>query len=413
MSDVNSLLNSFIALGLGILFLIGYLLLLVYFRRKKNVQNRSETTDVGFVVDTFHELVAQLKEKENELEELRKQAEHRAGIAEDYNENILQSVPSGVLSMDEDYKIVKLNTSAARILNVDTDITVGLDAREVLEPLFKDSACEGESIGRGQCRYHTASGKSLWLGYSFTPLTDAEGNQLGRLLVFTDLTELRALEEQAQLRARLSSLGEMAAGIAHELRNSMGVISGYMHILSQRAGDETSKTVISISDEVDVMARIISDFLSFAKPRAPLMTELNLEALITVCADKCTCNRDNIVLSIKMQEPSDIQGDEVMLRQAFTNLLTNAGESMPEGGNLTVTGAPAHDKYILRISDTGHGMDESLKNKVFNPFFTTKDTGTGLGLAIVHSIVGSHGGEITVDSSTEGTMFTITLPTKG
>ena len=237
MGDFSSLIMMFWSLLLLAVAVVAYAFLSMFIKLRRTAAEREEPGSVGFVVDTFQELVSKLKEKERELDELRQAAEARADITEEYNENILQSVHSGVVSMDGSWRVVKVNAAARSMLGLEDNAFEGKDGREVLSPIIsepKAGQAPVERVMRGERAYTTATGRRLWLGYSLTPLMDKAGIEIGHTLVFTDLTELRALEAQSALRARLSSLGEMAAGIAHELRNSMGAISGYMRLLDKK-----------------------------------------------------------------------------------------------------------------------------------------------------------------------------------
>jgi len=379
-----------------------------FYSEKKRLE-QEDVSKVGFVVNTFHELISKLKDKERELEVLRQDAENRALAIEGYNENILQSVPTGVMSFNEEMRIMKINLAAEKILEVKEDMIVGKYHIDALNKPITDLINDRKVVERGELSYITPSGKKIWLGLTLSPLKDEEGRIIGQILIFTDITRLKAFESQTELRARLSSLGEISAGIAHELRNPMGVIAGYTKLLLKKADDSLKPTVAAISKEIAVMDRIISDFLSFAKPAELNISDVDIKTIIKNCAAAITNERGNINLSLDIDGLPVIKGDEVFLRQAFTNLIQNAAEAMPQGGELAIK-ASIKDFLEISISDTGHGISENILDKIFIPFFTTKDRGTGLGLAIVHKIVVSHGGSISIDSSDNGTVFRIRFP---
>ncbi len=388
-----------------LLLLIAYGLVSMLLRLKKLSARNEDRSNVGFVVDTFHTLMAQLKEKEKELQELRAQAEQRAGIAEDYNENILQSVPSGVISLDDEGRVVKVNSSAERILQVLAEELHESKEPEVLREFLKSGR------ERGLLQYRTRAGRPLWLDYSLTPLSDSGGRHIGRLLVFTDLTELKALEAQSELRERLSSLGEMAAGIAHELRNPMGVISGYMRLLSKKVDSTLQPTVDSVSREVSGMERIISDFLSFARPGEPSYSDVPLRPFLEECLRSSLSSREGIRSHLDVGEDIILHADETQIRQVFTNLFINAAEAQEGKGIVSVSARRNEDSVLVRVTDSGPGIDEAVRERIFQPFFTTKDKGTGLGLALVHRIITVHGGSIVVQSPPEGgTRFVMRFP---
>lgn len=375
--------------------------------RRRRKTPAEDTSEVGFVVSTFHELVAKLKEKEKELQSLREQAEERAGTVETYNENILQSVPSGVISMDESWKVVKANSAAERILGLEPGAVQGRDFREI----FPDEKMHRPDR-RGESQYIASSGRRLWLGFSLSPLYDAAGASIGQLFVFTDLTGFKALEEQAELRHRLSSLGEMSAGIAHELKNSMGVVTGYMKLLEKKADISIRPTVDAVTSEVEVMDRIITDFQGFTRSRELNIAEIKLHELIDAAAHSVTAQREDVRIEVNIPPELSVEGDDVLLRQAFANLIQNAAEAMGEGGKVLIGSETSGDRVTVTVSDTGHGVGEDIHEKIFLPFFTTKEKGTGLGLAIAHRTVVDHSGDIEINSGESGTTVRVTLPLK-
>jgi PAS domain S-box-containing protein len=400
-----------VAAILVFIFFLYVVWLIINAQKKRMEAKNREVTQVGFVVDTFHELVSKLKEKEKELEDLRKNAEERAGAVEMYNEDILQSVPSGVVSFDREARITKMNASAEQILGLEESNVLMKAYHEVFRSPIAELIDRQETVERAEVSYLTAGGKRIWLGLNISPLKDSRGENIGRLLVFTDLTELKAFQSQKDLRERLSTLGEMSAGIAHEMRNPLAVISGYTKMLSKKADASMKPAVEAIAGEVAVMDRIITDFLSFAKPTDMVASEVDLKELLEGCLGSLKERSGGIHISVNAGALPRIKADEVLLRQACTNLLQNALESMPEGGELKITGF-VDDHICISISDTGHGIPETIRDKIFLPFYTTKEKGTGLGLAIVHKIVVSHGGDIKVETGDKGTTFTIRFPKK-
>ncbi len=405
---IQFLLFTAISLLIFIMMIVIIKNLLAY-HKKQAEQDHKDTTQVGFVVDTFHELVSKLKEKERELEFLRSRAEERASSIEVYNENIFQSVPSGVVSFDQDLRITRLNAAAMKILGLREEV-VGRGHAEIFQSPLRDMIAERKVMGRVETAYTDGSGKRLWIGLALSPLKDSMDTIIGQLLVFTDLTELKAFQSQRELRDRLSTLGEMSAGIAHELRNPMGVISGYTKILSRKVDDALKPAVMAINGEIDVMNRIITDFLTFAHPAEPVLGNVDLAALAESCIEMLDDAARKVILPADVSCLPVIRGDEVLLRQALTNLFVNAVEAMPDGGSISISCSMNGPNALLCITDTGHGIPENIRDRIFLPFYTTKERGTGLGLAIVHKIIVSHGGSIRVESSSGGTAFLITLP---
>lgn len=405
----------FIGLGIFLVAIVAYSVIRVYIvnQRKtlKTSEERKEKSEVGFVVDTFQELVGKLKEKEKELDRLRAVAEDRAVRMETYNENILQSVPSGVVSIDNSMKIKSINQSAEKILGVKAEDVIEKDCVEVFEEPLLGIIRESETVNRGEYPYVTKDDRHIWLGVTNSQLRNAADEKIGLILVFSDLTDVKALQVQVELKKRLTQLGEMSAGIAHELRNPMSVIAGYVKLLNKK-GEESDKTVVNaILKEIEHMDRIITEFLAFAKPTDLNKTSLDLSGMIKETVATVVGDNNKIKVLIKSEQPVSVMADEILLRQAIANLFTNAVEAMPEGGNLDVGLNYLLDKIEINISDTGLGISEDIKQKIFLPFYTQKEKGIGLGLAIAQKVIVSHGGSIEVDSKEgKGTTFKIILP---
>ena len=395
----------------GLLFIWLYIARIMGSSRKRRDVVDKDSTEVGFVVDTFHDLVSKLKEKERELEILKRKAEDRASSIEIYNEDILQSVPSGVVSLDQELRITKMNQSAEKMLEMRETESIGKKYSEIFNEPVAGIIAEKPVVERAEIGYVTKSGKRIWLGLNISLLKDSANKIIGKIFVFTDLTELKAFQSQMELRERLSTLGEMSAGIAHELRNPLGVISGYAKLLSKKVDSTLYPTVEAILKEVAVMDRIISDFLSFARQTDLIFSEVDLKGLLRGCISAVADSVPGVRIIERLDKLPVIRVDEVLLRQSVTNVLQNAVESMPEGGDLIVS-CSVGDCLDISVADTGHGIPLNIRDKIFLPFFTTKERGTGLGLSIVHKIVVSHGGTVQLESGGRGTIITIRLPRK-
>jgi PAS domain S-box-containing protein len=383
-------------------------------------EEREKTEDVDFIINAFHGVTKQLKEKEQELERLRASAEQRAENVESYNENILQCVTSGVMTFDRNNRVITLNRAAEEMLGINHEQAVSRTCSDIFG---SGDICRsiGETTGRttSSLRMETTLERPdgrIWLGYNTALLTDRQGYSLGVILSFSDLTEVKRLQEQVELRERLTALGEMSAGIAHELRNPMAVIAGYLALVAKKSAAAEQKIIRDVVAEINGMNRIIDDLLTFARPASLNRVQLNIRELIEGCVSNVLQAKGNDVRTRTALDLPDlvVNLDEVLMRQALTNLVQNAVEAMPEGGTLTIRGVKSSRELSITIADTGTGIPPDLLKKIFLPFFTTKDTGVGLGLALVHKIVLSHGGRIDVQSSEgQGTAFTVVLPMIG
>ncbi len=414
--------HSFSILFLGlIIILFGTVVLWGMTRRYRrelgmHKEEREKTQDTAFIINAFHEVTKQLKEKEKELERLKSLAEQRAANVESYNENILECVTSGVMTFDKNCFLTTINRAAEEALGLKRGQAAGMSCSDLfgnndITTAVHDTIERKTPTARKEATLDRPEGK-IWLGFNTATLTDRHGDALGVILSFSDLTEVKRLQEQVELRERLIALGEMSAGIAHELRNPMAVISGYINLLSKKT-DASNKAIIrDIMGEINGMNRIISDLLTFARPASLNRVKINIKEMIEGCVSSVlqATAADGRIRTVLRVDDAMMSVDEVLIRQAFTNLIQNAVEAMPDSGTITVETRLERDLRVV-IHDTGTGIPSDQLKRIFLPFFTTKDRGVGLGLALVHKTVLSHGGRIEAESSEgRGTTFTVTLP---
>lgn len=422
-----------------IIFLFSFvvIVLLIYFILKailikqrrlllavKGVTDQTEKRDdLGFVVNTFHDMVKELKDKEQELQRLRSLAEERAEDIESYNENILMSVASGVITFDREGRIITFNPAAESILSKRSEDVIGKTCEEVfgrnspITEIQKESLQREEGKARMEATIEKAHGEKIWLGLNTSLLRNSNGELIGVILVFSDLTEIKHLQTQMELKERFSLLGEMSAGIAHELRNPMGAIAGFAKFLSKKldSGDERKPIADAIEREIEGMNRVINELLNFTRPTDLNLSRVELKPLIEDSLSSIPLNSVNFILN---SDPVPaIEADDVLLKQVFINLFQNAVEAMPEGGDIRVVVSvkplveSQRPEVEIEVSDTGIGIPEEKMNKIFHPFFTTKENGTGLGLSLVQKIILYHSGRIEVKSMEgRGTTFRIALP---
>jgi len=277
-----------------------------------------------------------------------------------------------------------------------------------------------------ECR--RKDGGALVLGMTVSPLKNENGQQIGGVWIFQDLTRIRKMELEIEHKKRLATIGEMAAGMAHEIRNPLASLSGSMQVLSRdpRLDDEESHRLMEIAlRETERLNGIITAFLLYARPSPLNKKRWDINQLV----------RDTLSLlrqGNEYQENIDIQSnlapggleavvDADQIRQVFWNLSINACQAMPQGGRLTVTTrhvtirpdkrSPESAWVEVTFSDDGHGIQKEHMDKIFYPFFTTKDRGSGLGLSIVHRVIDTHQGRVHVESQPgEGTRFILLLP---
>ena len=390
------------------------------YRRELGIlkEEREKTTETAFIINAFHEVTKQLKEKEKELERLKSLAEQHAENIESYNENILQCVTSGVMTFDRNGMVSTINRSAEDTLGISRAQASGKSCRDIFGDgaicrAVRDTMDRKLPSTRMETTLDRPQGKA-WLGFHTAILADRQKESIGVILSFSDLTEVKRLQEQMELKERLTALGEMSAGIAHELRNPMAVISGYVNLLSKKVDPASQAIIRDITSEINGMNRIIGDLLTFARPASLSRVNVQIKEFIEGCLVNVLQARsaDAKISTVLALDDVEVQLDEGLMRQAFSNLFQNAVEAMPDGGTLTIK-ARGGKNLTVAIADTGTGIPQDTIKKIFLPFFTTKDKGVGLGLALAHKIVLSHGGRLEVESKEgKGTEFTVIIPAR-
>jgi PAS domain S-box-containing protein len=343
-------------------------------------------------------------------------------------DRIIASMPNGVLVLDPKGLVQALNPAAERIFGFQREEVTGkifLDVfgrfrnvMNIIDQIYDDpnAAPSYETFIFG------VAPKPVPVAFTWSVLSDENDQTQGIVVNVQDLTEIKRLEQQSRRNQRLASLGTMAAGIAHEIRNPLGCIRGASQLLAREIpGEKRLKDYLDvIVKEVDRLDRTVKQLLDFARPSKTEMVKTDIvsvieEALRLLSANPMKANYN----VIKKLPPSilNIKADGAHLTQVFLNLFLNALEAMPDGGTLTVTvreervfPEAATRGVTVEISDTGCGMSPQVLEQLFTPFFTTREEGTGLGLALSHRIIQEHGGTIDVTSQEgRGTTFVLSF----
>ncbi len=344
--------------------------------------------------------------------------------------DVIRCLSSGLVTIDGNGTVTNFNDAAEEITGQQSRGALGRPIDDVVPEI-------GELLtrarGRTELRREVISLRSVLgervLGVSVSPLTNHRDEHVGHIVNFSDLTDLRRMEEQVQRAQRLAAIGQMAAGIAHEIRNPLASISGSIELLrSAPPNDPEGGALMEIVlREVDRLNGLITELLEYARPRERLLTPLDLSVLLDETLRVFAQDRSYAHVSARFAPEPDAVGVEVhadpaQIRQVVWNLLRNAAEAMPDGGEIHVSlrrveeaGSLAPHRFAeFVVDDRGKGMSADEQERVFEPFFTTKTRGTGLGMATVHRIVSEHGGQIVVDSAPgRGTRMAIRLPYTG
>jgi signal transduction histidine kinase len=325
-------------------------------------------------------------------------------------ESILESIDSGVLTLDLHGQINTINHAAQTLLGSPD----GIEAA-VPQPI-RDYVQVG---GRG---YQQVSMNGRMLGLHGSALVGAEGETIGTVLVLDDLTELRALEEQVQRAQRLAALGRLAGGLAHEIRNPLGITRAAAQILQREIGEDPALGEYTqvIQSEIDRVDRLIEQLLTYARPfplqRGPVDAADIIERTVALTRAYAAQRGVALATGVPAYLPN-VEGDAELLHQALVNLLLNGIHATSANGVVTVSAStPKVDNgtssvLIITVRDTGQGIATAVLPHIFDPFFTTRVDGTGLGLSIVQQIVQEHSGTIAVHSELgKGTSFELRLP---
>ncbi len=375
----------------------------------------------GTLADQLQQADRSLREKERGLTRLQA-----------FHENIVQSISSGVFTADGTGAITSFNPAAQEVTGYALGQVLGRPWRDLFNWYPNQPSDDPESgtlptRKRFEVECKSAAGNRLVLGMTVSPLHES-GEQPGLVGVFKDLTQIRELEEQMRRKEWLANLGEMSAGMAHEIRNPLGALAGAMQMLrKEAAADETDRRLMDIAiREATRLDAIITEFLQYARPPALNLAERDMNKILAETLDLVqheARTRKNIAIVTSLTGGSLMaQVDQDQMRQVFWNLATNAFDAMPDGGQVTITtgcrridaGGRSGDVIEIAFQDTGEGIAKENLDKIFLPFFTTKKEGSGLGLAAVHRIVDLHGGWIKVESRLkQGTRFVVCMPRSG
>lgn len=327
------------------------------------------------------------------------------------HDSIVRSIGSGILTTDRSGRITFVNRAGEKILEQKLASLQG-QPLEAIFPTVREGVAKQQAF-RQEAAWRTPSGRERLLGFALTPLRDPAGKILGTTAVFQDLTELRELEERAARSERLAVVGELAAGLAHELRNPLASIFGAIEMLAQEERAENQRLFGIVLRETQRLNRLVSEFLAFASPAAPTLQPVDLPELVGSTLDVFALDPAAKGLRIERRvEPAWVLADEDQLRQVLWNLLLNAAQASESGACISVEcRVEGEDRVLLFVEDEGCGIPPHLKDKIFDPFFTTKESGSGLGLPVIHRVVESFGGTLTVRSEVGvGTRFSIALP---
>ena len=369
----------------------------------------------GYLADRLGEATRELERRQVDIQELRA-----------LNENILASLSSGLLTIDDEGRVIFFNAAAENITGWSRKEILGKPLEDVF-PDFSDTlrgnGRSGFSDGRREIAYETPAGDILHLGFSISPLYNASHAAVGQIVIFQDLSDIRELEEQMRRAERLAAVGQLAASIAHEIRNPLASISGSVELLeaSSSTSDDERALMRIVLREVDRLNKLISEFLEYSRPRQLHLVESDVEALVREVVGLFQHRQtDGLRVDLQVADLAEAPRpcvDEEALRQVVWNLLNNALEATASSDGehcITVSVDHLDRRWRIAVEDSGPGVSAEAIEHIFEPFFTTKPQGSGLGLATSYRIIQDHHGQLLLDASPQlgGARFEIHLPSK-
>jgi len=369
---------------------------------------------VAFMVSYLSE---KLRAARVELE-VRQRALHRL---QNLYGNVIATMSSGLMTTDSSQRITFLNRAGGDLLGIDPGSAPGRPIA-ALGFVFPQEWAAIRSRGRGRETYRgeielSRGSARRMVGFSLRVLKESDGEEEGTLILFQDLTEMKKLERRARFNEQLAAVGELAAGIAHEIRNPLASISGSVQVLANDLSVRPAEKRLMeiIVSESNRLSKILEEFLRFVRPQERVVAAFDIAKNLSEVMDLFRLSDEvSDAHSIEMDispAASEISGDRDQIRQIVYNVAKNAVRAMAAGGSLRVVGREEGAWYSIQFIDTGRGMSEDELARLFTPFSTAFDGGTGLGMAIVRRIVEDHGGAIEAESIPgEGTTVTVLLP---
>ncbi|HWZ56865.1 MAG TPA: ATP-binding protein [Verrucomicrobiae bacterium] len=340
----------------------------------------------------------------------------------DFSENIIESLNVGVLAVDFSGAVESWNTQMEGLIGVRREEAVGRKLEDVLPADLMAAIAErsGDERVSSLYKFHMQNreGRNLVVNVSIAPLVGKSGDRIGRLILFDDVTQRMRLDEQVFQNEKLTSLGLLAAGVAHEVNTPLAVISNYIQMLAKQlpSGDPRHQLIDKVVKQTFRASEIVNNLLNFSRTGATEFTEVDLNTVVdevlSLVAHPFRTAQVQVTRSLQQELPF-VLGSNNKLQQVFLNLFLNARDAMPSGGVVEVRTASFNGSVEVEIKDTGAGISRENLNRIFDPFFTTKASGrgTGLGLSVSYGIVKEHAGKLDVRSTPgKGTSFRLEFP---
>lgn len=377
---------------------------------------------VSALIKSYQDIIDDLKQKELDLLRLNEIITRRAEDLEVYNNYILKSINTGIITMDNSQRISSLNRAAVDILELQDANAVGEDYSKLfaefqgLQELIEDFLGNHRPINNSEVLTKMRSGLSRALAVSLFSLSDSRGQRIGLSLILNDQTEFLKMQEELELNRRMASLGEMSGGLAHQLRNSTAAIIGFAKLIEKRIPENcgAGENMHLLLKEAAEASALVGRFLDFARPLYLEVVDINLIDIL----EEITAPAKQRYPALKIlfenisRGKANISADSLLLKQAIGNIIDNACQAAGEkGGQIKIALRIAGEMAETIISDNGPGIPENIRDKIFTPFFSGTPSGSGLGLPLARKIIALHGGRVDFDSQVgQGTTFIVSLP---
>ncbi|SIQ62170.1 HAMP domain-containing histidine kinase [Priestia flexa] len=337
---------------------------------------------------------------------------HKITAEKTYREQILNSLPVGIITVDHCNNHLFLNAAVKKMLMISLS-----DVQHALHHEGNDNEAFWRILREKKVKKHQKVTYQLnqeerCLLVSQSQLVDDENNVVGRIFHFIDITDTEQLERRMHQTEKLALVGELAAGAAHEIRNPLAVIHGFLSLMNHGLSVDERKSfqVELLLKELERINSIVEEMLMLAKPRAPVMKAKRIDYVLEEIISFITANNQAFTIQVEM-EKAMVWIDDKQIKQVVHNLLRNSIEAMGGAGRMEITGMVKRNQYCIYLKDSGTGIPKEVQKSIFYPFTTSKENGTGLGLTIVKTILQNHGGDIElVETSEKGTTFMMTLP---
>lgn len=356
-------------------------------------------TDERYLIETFRSSIETLKRQETELRELHEAEKLRANDLETVTKLLTRNLSSGFIAIDPSGNITRINQAGLQILGIPPVDEPAPFEKVLGETELRRILERSHDEGRPLNRVEVVLPKEVTIGLTTVPVRSEQGESLGTIALFSDLSEVKRLENRMNHIQALASLGEISAGIAHELRNSLSTLMGYLKLATRGSNEDRERRITQAESEGRRMTETVSALLRFARPLSPSFQRVRLDE---VAHDVALRYSDTVPIELDLS-PAVIDGDPALLTSAVENLIRNAVEALEQADDprirVVVTDQP-HPEVV--VSDNGPGIDPELLPKLFLPFTTGKASGTGMGLALSRKIILQHGGDILMESEPGG-----------